>query len=146
MYGRELHRGYMPYVCIYVFIHLHRLHVGEIHKLSAMELNELNGMAYAIHRKTIKSKGAGKGQKYAYTKVWSGRMTRNEYLGELARIDRKECGLFLCKVEYAELCADRWWDTPGYRATHLTAYRRKITELRKEYGLTSAEVSEFMRV
>lgn len=111
-----------------------------------MKLNDLNRVAYATHRKTIKSKGAGKGNKYAYTTVWSDRMTRNEYLNELARIDPRGCGLFLCKVEKTELMEDDWWNTPAYRATHLQAYRRKITELRKTYGLTSAEVSEFMRV
>lgn len=110
-----------------------------------MTLNELNGVAYAT-RQTKKKKGADKGYKFTYTTVWSDRMTRNEYLNELARIDRKECGLFLCKVEFNELTEDRWWDVPDYRATHLQSYRRKITEIRKTYGLTSAEVSEFMRV
>ena len=110
-----------------------------------MTLNELNGVAYAIHT-TKKKKGAGKGYKSTHTTVWSDRMTRNEYLSEFARIDRHECGLFLCKVEFNELIEDRWWDVPDYRATHLQAYRHKITEIRKTYGLTSAEVSEFMRV
>lgn len=110
-----------------------------------MTLNELNRMAYAIHT-TKKKKGAGKGYKVTYTAVWSDRMTRNEYLNELARIDRKECGLFLCKIEKNELLEDEWWNTPDYRATHLQGYRRIITEIKKAYGLTSAEVSEFMRV
>lgn len=110
-----------------------------------MTLTELNGVAYAI-RTERKKKGAGKGYKCTYRKIWSDRMTRAEYLNELCKTDRHECGMFLCKVEHAELCADLWWDTPGYRATHLQNYRRKITEIRKNYGLTSSEVSEFMRV
>lgn len=110
-----------------------------------MTIKELNGVAYAT-RKTKKKKGAGKGYQFTYTTVWSDRMTRRAYLNELAKIDRRECGLFLCKVEKNELLWDDWWNTPGYRATHLQAYRRKITEIRKTYGLTSAEVSEFMRV
>lgn len=110
-----------------------------------MTIKELNGVAYATHT-TKKKKGAGKGYKFTYTTVWSDRMTRREYLNELAKIDPRECGLFLCKVEKNELLEDDWWNTPGYRATHLQAYRRKITEIRKAYGLTSAEVSEFMRV
>lgn len=114
-------------------------------KQLAMTLNELNGVAYAI-RTTKKKKGAGKGYKCIHTKVWSGRMTRAEYLSEFARIDRKRCGLFLCEVEKNELTEDRWWDVPDYRAAHLQTYRRTITEIRKAYGLTSTEVSQFMRV
>lgn len=110
-----------------------------------MNLNELNRVAYAIHE-TKKKKGANKGYKSTYTMVWSDRMTRNEYLTELARIDPRGCGLFLCKVEKNELLEDDWWNTPGYRTAHLQSYRRRITEIRKTYGLTSAEVSEFMRV
>lgn len=110
-----------------------------------MTLDELNGVAYATHT-TKKKKGANKGYKVIYTTIWSDRMTRKEYLTELARIDRHGCGLFLCKVERNELLEDDWWDTPTYRKEHLQSYRRKITELRKTYGLTSAEVSEFMRV
>lgn len=110
-----------------------------------MTIYELNGVAYAIHT-TKKKKGANKGYKYTYTKVWSDRMTRAEYLNRLAEIDRKECGLFLCKIEFADLTEDRWWDVPDYRASHLKSYRSKITAIREEYGLTSAEVACFMRV
>ena len=108
-------------------------------------LTKLNKSAYAVRSKR-KCMGANKGYKYTYTTVWSDRMTRAEYLLHLAEIDRKECGLFLCKLEFNELNEDKWWDVPGYRAAHLKGYRSKITSIRKEYGLTSSEVSGFMRV
>lgn len=108
-------------------------------------LTKINAEVYSS-KATKKKKGAGKGYKYTYTKVWSDRMTRAEYLNRLAGIDRRQCGLFLCKVELNELTGDRWWDVPGYRAAHLKAYRSRITSIRKEYGLTSTEVSGFMRV
>lgn len=110
-----------------------------------MTKQELDRVAYATHTER-KSKGAGKGYKYTHTVVWSGAMTRAEYLRRLAEIDPRECGLFLCKVEYTDLMNDRWWDAPDYRATHLQTYRSKITQIRKSYGLKSSDVAEFMRV
>lgn len=108
-------------------------------------LTKLNDNAFAV-RARRKKKGADKGYKYTYTTVWSGEMTRAEYLNRLVGIDRRQCGLFLCRLELNELTGDRWWDVPSYRAAHLKGYRSKITAIRKEYGLTSTEVRGFMRV
>ena len=110
-----------------------------------MTLNELNGVAYAIHTQK-KKKGAGKGYKYTYETVWSGRITRKEYLNQLEEIDPKECGLFLCKVEHADFTEDRFWDMPGYRDEAIRNYRERIKAIRLNYGLSKSEVSKFMRV
>lgn len=110
-----------------------------------MTINELNGVAYAIHTKA-KKKGAGKGYKYTHTTVWSDRITRREYLNRLEEIDRRECGLFLCKVERDDFNGDRYWDVPDYREQAIRSYRERIKTIRMQYGLSKSEVSEFMRV
>lgn len=110
-----------------------------------MTIKELNGVAYAIHTQK-KKKGANKGYKYTYTKVWSGAMTRAEYLSKLADIDRRECGLFLCKVEWNDFKEDRWWDVPSYRDEAVKSYRERIKAIRMQYGLSKSDVARFMRV
>lgn len=110
-----------------------------------MTKNELDGMAYAV-RTTKKKKGANRGYKYTYETVWSDAMTRRQYLDELARIDRIECGLFLCGMEQMEMTGDRWWDVPDYRDEAIRDYRGRIKRIRAEYGLSKSAVSEFMRV
>lgn len=110
-----------------------------------MTIKELNGVAYAI-RTTKKKKGANKGYKYTYEMVWSGRMTRREYLNRLEEIDRHKCGLFLCKLEHFDFTDDRWWDVPNYRDEAIKSYRERIKSIRLQYGLSKSEVSEFMRV
>lgn len=110
-----------------------------------MTIKELNRVAYAIHT-TKKKKGANKGYKYTYTSVWSDRMTRREYLNRLEEIDRKECGLFLCRLEQNEMNDDRYWDVPDYRDEAIKTYRARIKAIRVRYGLSKSEVSEFMRV
>lgn len=110
-----------------------------------MTISELNGVAYAIHT-TKKKKGANKGYKYTYERVWSGAMTRREYLERYERIDPKGCGLFLCRLEYTEFMDDRYWDVPNYRDEAIKSYRGKIKAIRLRYGLSQSEVSEFMRV
>lgn len=102
-------------------------------------------MAYAIHTKR-KSKGAGKGYKNTYEKVWSDRMTRREYLNRLEEIDPRACGLFLCRVEHDDFTSDRYWDVPDYRDEAIRSYRDKIKSIRLQYGLSKSEVSGFMRV
>lgn len=110
-----------------------------------MTIKELNRVAYAIHT-TKKKKGANKGYKYTYESVWSGAMTRREYLNRLEEIDAKECGLFLCRLEQTEFQDDRWWDMPTYRDEAIKSYRGRIKAIRLRYGLSQSEVSEFMRV
>lgn len=110
-----------------------------------MTKKELDGIAYAVHT-TKKKKGANKGYKYTYTTVWSGAMTRREYLSRLAEIDRKECGLFLCKLEHSDFTSDRYWDVPDYRDEAIRNYRERIKSIRMQYGLSKSEVSGFMRV
>lgn len=110
-----------------------------------MTIKELNGVAYAI-RTTKKKKGANKGYKYTYESVWSGAITRREYLNRLEEIDRKECGLFLCRLEHTEFTDDGWWRGTDYEAEAIKAYRGRIKAIRLKYGLSQSEVSEFMRV
>lgn len=109
-----------------------------------MSIEELNQAAYAVHT-TQKKKGAGKGYKATHTIVWADNMSRREYLQKYKETDPHGCGLFLCRIEYADLTEDRWWDVPSYRQTHLRAYRSKITAIRREYGLSSKDVAEYMR-
>ena len=106
---------------------------------------ELDRVAYAIHTKR-KKKGAGKGYKNTYTKVWSGAMTMREYLTYWAEFDPKGCGLWLCYVEHREWMEDRWWDYPEGRDKNIRGYRDRIKDIRQKYGLSKSEVSEFMRV
>lgn len=110
-----------------------------------MTINELNEMAYATHT-TMRSKGVKIGYKAFHKKVWSDRMTRREYLNRLEDIDRRECGLFLCRLERNEFNDDRYWDVPDYREEAIKSYRERIKAIRLNYGLSKSEVSEFMRV
>lgn len=110
-----------------------------------MTIRELDSK-YFETRTTRKKKGAGKGCKVSHTTVWREGVKPCDYLAELSSIDRTACGLLLCKIEFADTTEDRWWDTPDYRATYLKEYRRKITDIRKEYGLRSADVAGFMKV
>lgn len=110
-----------------------------------MTIRELNAK-YFDTKETRKKKGAGKGYKVSYTKVWREGVKPCDYLNELNSIDRTACGILLCRIEFDDLIADMWWDVPGYRGEHLKAYRSRITAIRKQYGLRSADVAEFMRV
>lgn len=108
--------------------------------------NELFTKYYVPEVRT-KKMGANKGTKvYVDGFKFDETKSRRDYLRELAEADRAACGVFLCRVEFNELTEDKWWDTPGYRNTHLKEYRSRITSIRKEYGLRSADVAEFMRV
>lgn len=102
-------------------------------------------MAYAI-RTSKKKKGANKGYKYTYQVEWSGKITRSEYLRRLTEIDRREAGLFLCKLEQNDFNEDRFWDTPDYRETAIKDFRDRIKGIRTRYGLTQKECLPFMRV
>lgn len=110
-----------------------------------MTKQELNRVAYATRTKR-KKKGAEKGYKNTYTLVWSGAMTRREYLDRLAEIDRRECGVFLCRLEAEDFRGDRFWDIDGYREEAIRAYRERIKQIRLTYGLSKSEVADFMRV
>lgn len=90
-----------------------------------------------------KKKGAGKGYKETYGWVW--RDWRG-YMSALRELFPSHYAIQLCREEYSDLTGDLWWDVPGYRGEHLRAYRSRITAIRKEYGLRSADVAEFMRV
>lgn len=110
-----------------------------------MTKKELHDKYYVTHISSH-SKGRKGGKKVKVTITFNESFTRREYLTELSNIDRAECGLFLCRIECRDLKEDRWWDVPNYRDSHLKEYRSRITAIRKEYGLTSKEVAEFMRV
>lgn len=90
-----------------------------------------------------KSKGRGKGHKTRYEWRWN---DRRAYRAALAELFPREYALMLCREEMQLLTEDRWWDTPDYRANHIQQYRRTITSIRKQYGLSSADVCEFFRV
>lgn len=101
---------------------------------------------YYVEKVRLKKKGANKGYKKFVTIEWNPNFTRNDFIAEFRRLDPKGCGLFLCELERMELSDDRWWDTPEYRVSHLRSYRATITRIRKEYGLTSKDVAEYMKV
>lgn len=110
-----------------------------------MTLHELD-KKYFVTRTMRHTRGADKGDKVRCERVWRDNVTPAQYLNELAGADSLACGRLLCEVEKSDLLTDRWWDVPGYRVEHLTMYRRRITEIRKRYGMTSKDVAEFMRV
>lgn len=109
------------------------------------ELQQLNlrfFRAEVVHR----SKGAHRKKKAYYTKTFAAGVTPRDYLRELAQIDRKKCGELMCAIEMQDATIDRWWDCDSYRGEFLANYRRRIAQIRKEYGLTSNDVKRFMRV
>lgn len=110
-----------------------------------MTIQDLNRVAYAT-RTTKKKKGAGKGYKYTYEKVWTGAMSPREYFDRYAEIDRRGCGISLCRFEHMDFTEDRWWDVPEYRDEAIRDYRGRIKAIRMQYGLSKSDVSEFMRV
>lgn len=110
-----------------------------------MKLSELNSKYFTVHA-SRKKKGAGKGYKVTYKTVWRDGVKPRDYVNELAEADSIAAGRLLCNVEFADLMNDRWWDVPNYRAEHLRTYRSRITSIRKQYGLRSTDVAEFMRV
>lgn len=110
-----------------------------------MTTRELNAKYFAVSTSKHK-KGVDKGYKVTYKVRFNPAYTPAEYLSEYEETDPIGCGLFLCQVEFNDLTADRWWDVPTYREEHLTTYRRKITAIKKRYGLTNADVKKFMRV
>lgn len=90
-----------------------------------------------------KKKGAGKGYKETYEWRWR---DYKGYMAALRELSPTDYALRLCRDERECLLCDRWWDTPDYRGERLREYRSRITAIRKEHGLTSSEVAEFMRV
>lgn len=102
-------------------------------------MNRYGGYVEASRKK----KGANKGYKITYQWEW-----RNyaAYEKELEKYYPKEYALTQLRELKNFLLCDMWWNTPDYRAIHLREYRSEVTTIRKKYGLTSAEVSEFMRV
>lgn len=101
---------------------------------------------YFETRTMRKKKGAGKGYKITYAVVWREGVKPRDYLNEFAEIDRKGCGLFLCKIEMEDFTTDRYWDVPDYRDEAIRAYRDRIKAIRLSHGLSKSEVTEFMRV
>lgn len=112
--------------------------VEEVRPMTADELRR------KYQRRIVRkwSKGAKGGYKYDCRIEWT---DYGAFLRELRELFPREYALELCQIELNDLKTDRWWDTPEFRAMWLTEYRRRITSIRKQYGLTSAEVSEFMR-
>lgn len=90
-----------------------------------------------------KKKGAGKGYKVNYRREWT---NYAQYLRELRELSPRHYGLELCQNLYNDMNTDRYWDVDSYRGEALKSYRSRITSIRKEYGLTSTEVQQFMRV
>lgn len=113
---------------------------SEPERITPESLRRRYGGYVATH---TKSKGRGKGHKTTYEWRWS---DRKAYCAAMAELFPKEYGLMLCREANELLNEDRWWDTPNYRNEHLADYRREITKIRKEYGLTSDEVRRYMRI
>lgn len=101
---------------------------------------------YYVDKIRLKKKGANKGYKKIVTREWNPDRTRREFLLEYEAVDRKGCGLFLCKVEFNDFTEDRYWDVPEYRDEAVRTYRERIRSIRNGYGLSKSEVAEFMRV
>lgn len=110
-----------------------------------MTKNELHDKYY-ITRVSSHSKGKQGGQKVKVRVVFNEALTRRAYLNELEAIDRKECGLLLCRIEFSDMNDDRWWDVPDYRDEAIREYRERIRGIRMNYGLSKSEVAGFMRV
>ena len=110
-----------------------------------MTANELHDKYY-ITRVSSHSKGKQGGKKVKVKIVFNESLKRRDYLKELEAIDRKGCGLFLCRIEQNDMNDDRWWDVPDYRDEAIRSYRERIKGIRMNYGLSKSEVSEFMRV
>ena len=104
---------------------------------------------YAKHTTVVvsrKKKGAGKGYKtYAQT-VWRNGMSLHDYMSQLKEFDRTAYGLELCRVEFADMTLDRWWDCDACRKSEVKSYRGRIASIRKEYGLSYEAVQEFYNV
>lgn len=110
-----------------------------------MAANEL----YAMHTTTVvsrKKKGAGKGYKTSTRTVWRDGMALHNYMTELEELDKIAYGLELCRVEYADMTLDRWWDCDACRKSEVKSYRSRIAAIRKEYGLNYEAVADFYNV
>lgn len=110
-----------------------------------MTLRELDAKYFTL-KESRKKKGAGKGYKVSYARVWADGATPRRYLSELAEADSRACGLLLCKSEQMDMQEDRWWDVPTYRDEAIRTYRDRIKAIRLNYGLSKSEVAVFMRV
>lgn len=103
----------------------------------------------AKHTTTIvsrKKKGAGKGYKTYVRTEWRDGMSLHNYMTELKELNRTAYGLELCRVEYADMLCDRWWDCETCRKSEMKSYRSRIAAIRKEYGLNYEAVAEFYNV
>ena len=101
---------------------------------------------YYVTRVSSHSKGKQGGKKIKVRVVFNESRTRRDYLNDLESIDRKSCGMFLCRIEHDDMTSDRWWDVPTYRDDAIRDYRSRINGIRQIYGLSKSEVAEFMRV
>lgn len=101
---------------------------------------------YTETKVTRKSKGAGKGYKSTVCTVWRDGFAMHNYITELEAADRAAYAIERCRVEYADMVCDRWWDCDSCRKSELKAYRSRITALRKEYGLSYDDIKPFMNV
>lgn len=110
-----------------------------------MTLRELDAKYFTV-RESRKKKGAGKGYKVSYDRVWTDGANPRQYLDELSQVDAAACGVLLCRAEFADMVSDRWWDVPSYRDEAIRDYRDRIKGIRLRYGLTKSAVAEFMRV
>lgn len=101
---------------------------------------------YTETRESRKKKGAGKGYKVTVRTQWRDGMSMYGFMSELRQTNRIAYAIELCRVEFANMVTDRWWDCDACRKSEIKAYRSRIAAIRKEYGLSYETVSGFYNV
>lgn len=101
---------------------------------------------YTEAKVSRKSKGAGKGDKITVRTVWRDGMSMHGFMAELQATDRTAYAIERCRVEYANMVCDRWWDCDACRKSEIKAYRSRIAAIRKEYGLSYEVVKAYYNV
>lgn len=91
-----------------------------------------------------KKKGAGKGYKNVYAFEFD---DEQGYYDRLRELDPSYYAIVRINRLYGEIMAEMPRITDeAKRRKYLSVYRRRVTAIRKEYGLRSCDVAEYMRV
>lgn len=88
---------------------------------------------------------ASEARAMAYCERWMANY-KKDYPDGIVSMPQERVYHFLCDIEHRQMIDDRWWDIPECRSEMMKDYRSRITAIRKEYGLTSAQVSRFMKL
>lgn len=117
---------------------------AEERKAMPMTVNRLRYRYGSYVEVSRKKKGAKKaGYKITYAWRWS---DYKGYMNELRELFPAEYGLMLCEDAYELLCEDEWWNTPYYRDQHLAAFKREISEYRRQYGIPRERLTKYFSV